>query len=316
MTQRREKNFGSKRNSVMSHRLPIIIIIVFGLFLVGNVWVSISANNDPVKKNSATISLDLQASSENFDLLTSHKNESLTNVPETSGALSVFPHRNQIHSQISCLTCHSRTSNSPRLRFPGKDGHMPCIGCHTQQFADNSSPICSICHSNTETGSLKAFPPLRSFSVRFDHSKHLRTTNCETCHQPLRSGVAKSIPQGAGTHATCFQCHTSQAKERMSSCSVCHKPGRGVAATPVWTKAFNVNFSHAKHNLSCNNCHLVRAGSRGNQMTKPLVSMHFAPKSTLACASCHNNIKVFGGNDFSDCRRCHTGPGFKFPPQR
>ena len=280
------------------------------IFFFGNFWVSISAHYDPAQ-NFAYLQPSKLNSTEADEM------ETLISASGNGPTTTVFPHNNQIHSQISCLICHPRTSNSARMRFPGKNAHQPCIGCHTQQFADNSSPICAICHSNAETGGLKAFPPLRSFSVRFDHSKHSTKADCATCHRPQGSGVAKSIPQGPGTHLTCFQCHTSQSKERMSSCSVCHKPGRGVAATPIWTKAFNVNFSHDKHKLTCNSCHLVRPGaSRGNQMTKPLVSMHFAAKSTLACASCHNNIKVFGGDDFSDCRRCHTGPGFKFPRQR
>jgi hypothetical protein len=28
--------------------------------------------------------------------------------------------------------------------------------------------------------------------------------------------------------------------------------------------------------------------------------------------SCHNDKRAFGGDDFSDCKRCHQGPTFRF----
>jgi c(7)-type cytochrome triheme protein len=236
----------------------------------------------------------------------------LTSLEQNNQVFSKFSHNSQYHSQVSCAICHRRFTNSPRITFPGKENHSPCIGCHSQQFADNNSPICTICHTNAETGALKPFPPLRSFSVRFNHAKHLRGIDCATCHKPAQGGVAKSIPAGPGTHATCFQCHSAQSRPGMSSCGVCHQPGRKPASPVLWAKAFNVNFSHAKHNSECSVCHTIRAGAiRGNQVTAPLASMHFAPSGRLSCASCHNNKRAFGGNDFSDCKRCHTGKTFK-----
>src|SRR5512144_2241824 len=52
---------------------------------------------------------------------------------------SRFTHTNAYHSRMPCLLCHRRDSNSPRISFPGKAGHTPCIGCHQLQFSDNSS---------------------------------------------------------------------------------------------------------------------------------------------------------------------------------
>ncbi len=287
---------------------------IFVVLLVTGILLPCYANVDDAADNSAILSVIRPA---HRDLLAVGADANDAVACDNESAYSRFPHNNQIHSEISCLICHRRPTNSPRMRLPGGDGHTPCIGCHTQQFADNTSPICSICHVNAETGSVKAFPPLRSFSAKFDHSTHLRVTNCATCHKPQRNGVAKSIPQGAGTHATCFQCHRSQSRERMSSCSVCHKPGRIGPSTSEWAKAFTVSFSHAKHNLNCNTCHTLQPGKpRGSQMTRPLASMHFAPKNRQACGTCHDNEKAFGGVDFSDCQRCHTGTGFRFPQFR
>lgn len=225
---------------------------------------------------------------------------------------SRFTHSNQFHSRLPCLLCHTRDTNAARIGFPGKTSHLPCAGCHALQFSDNKSPICTICH--TETG-MKRFPGLKSFGVRFDHARHTRA-NCATCHKPQGSGVAKSIPSGQSAHVTCFQCHSANTSSSMSSCNVCHQPGR-LVRTPEWAPAFRKGFSHAKHtgnkNLNCASCHTVRAGmSRGRQVSAPLASMHFAPARTQSCASCHNGNRAFGPDDFANCKRCHNPRTFKF----
>ena len=232
-----------------------------------------------------------------------------------TGDYSRFPHRNEAHSQLPCLLCHRREDNSARISFPGRNSHAPCAGCHTAQFADNSSPICTICHTNPQSGAMKRFPPLRNFTTRFDHARHLRT-NCSVCHGPSRRGVAYSIPSKAGAHSSCFRCHTASSPATLSSCNACHEAGR-----PSWTsesaKAYNVNFSHAEHvraaGLACSSCHTVRARTpRGRQVSSPVASMHFARAGTLSCAACHNGRRTFGANDFANCKRCHTSGRFSF----
>jgi c(7)-type cytochrome triheme protein len=229
------------------------------------------------------------------------------------GDFSRFQHSLPQHNRMPCLLCHKRDDNSTAPKLPG---HMPCAGCHTEQFANNNSNICKICHTNPQTGSVKRFPQLRSFNARFDHAKHLRTTNCATCHKPAQRGVALSIPAGFNAHTSCFQCHSSNAQENMSSCGTCHQPGR-LTRTSESARAFAVNFSHAEHgarqSLNCATCHTVRAGmARGRQVTAPQASMHFPPGRTQSCATCHNNRRAFGGDDFSDCKRCHEGNRFRF----
>lgn len=232
-------------------------------------------------------------------------------LPPTSQAqadFSKFRHANATHSRLPCLVCHQRSDNSPTPKFPG---HIPCASCHQQQFADNTNPICTICHTPT---SLKRFPGLRSFNALFDHAKHLRRTNCATCHKPTRGGVAFSIPSGASAHTGCFQCHTANSGSALASCGTCHQPGR-LTRTSEAAKAYTVSFAHSKHlqTMNCTACHTVRAGmGRGRQVTSPLASMHFAPRNGVNCAACHNNRRAFGGEDFSDCRRCHRGGSFRF----
>jgi c(7)-type cytochrome triheme protein len=233
---------------------------------------------------------------------------------------SKFGHTNPQHARLPCLLCHQRTDNAAR---PKRPGHTPCAGCHAQQFADQSSPICTICHTSPPNAALKGFPPLRTFSVRFDHATHTgagaRSADCATCHRPERRGVALSIPAGTSAHTTCFQCHTPRAQGRagqdISSCGACHRLGR-YARTPETAAAYRVNFSHSAHTskgLACAECHTVRPGAaQRRQVTSPQPLMHHASPGARSCMTCHNDKRAFGGEDFKDCTRCHRGDAWHF----
>jgi len=233
---------------------------------------------------------------------------------------SQFKHDNAQHARLPCLLCHRRENNSPQPTLPGKAAHAPCTGCHAQQFANNQSPICTICHTDAQSGKVKPFPPLHSFDVRFDHAKH--TANgaaCNTCHRRNRTGAGFSIPTRLNAHVTCFGCHTpgAQANGRnISSCSTCHQLGRFVR-TSEQAPAYRLGFSHEKHiaaeKMTCAECHQVRAGfARGRQVSAPLPLNHHAPLTGSSCASCHNGKRTFGGDDFSVCKRCHKGEAWHF----
>jgi c(7)-type cytochrome triheme protein len=77
-------------------------------------------------------------------------------------------------------------------------------------------------------------------------------------------------------------------------------------------RAFRVGFSHAKHDrtegLSCNECHRVQA----NRVSAPQPLNHHAAPRAFSCMSCHNGKRAFGGDDFSVCKRCHTGARWQF----
>lgn len=235
---------------------------------------------------------------------------------------SRFTHANPQHARLPCLLCHQRNDNSPR---PVRSaGHSPCAGCHTQQFSDSSSPICTICHANPQqSAAVKPFPRLRSFNVKFDHATHARggarpANTCAACHRPEGRGVALSIPAGLSAHTTCFRCHAPNARaggQDIASCNTCHRLG-GYRRTPESAPAFRVNFSHAEHTrkgLSCAECHAVRAGAaQGRQVTSPQPLMHHAAPRAQSCMTCHNDRRAFGGDDFSDCKKCHEGNTWHF----
>lgn len=231
---------------------------------------------------------------------------------------SKFLHNSRNHARLPCLLCHRRESNAPRPRLPGQSQHAPCAGCHAQQFSSSESPICTICHTDVKSGALKSFPPLKSFRMKFDHARHVRMAgvSCATCHRPSRGGVALSIPAGFNAHETCYRCHTPRAQSQgrdISSCRTCHELG-SYRRTPESAPAFRVGFNHARHRkLTCNECHRVRAGMpQRRQVSSPVPLNHHAAPGTESCMSCHDGKRAFGGDDFSACKRCHTGTRWAF----
>jgi c(7)-type cytochrome triheme protein len=239
-----------------------------------------------------------------------------TAAQESGKDFSKFDHRDANHSRLPCLLCHRRDNNSPQ---PTRSlGHTPCAGCHTEQFAAPSGPMCTICHVNIESGnkSIKPFPSLKSFNVKFNHSLHTRGATCATCHKPANRNVAFSIPVGLNAHTTCFQCHSANKQvdgRDISSCHVCHQIGR-YSRPSINSKAYKI-FSHAKHgrsqNLNCNSCHQIRAGSGARQVTSPVPVQHNRSLRAQSCLTCHNDKRAFGGYDFTDCKRCHLADDFR-----
>jgi len=232
---------------------------------------------------------------------------------------STFKHDNPNHSRLPCLLCHRRETNSAQPKLPGKDKHTPCTGCHESEFARGSGPICTICHSDVQAGTVKAFPALRSFGVTFDHAQHtMLASGCGGCHRPARRGVALTIPVGTAAHNTCFSCHEPQAKVNgrdISSCGVCHRLEPFVRASQN-SIAYRRGFSHALHrgsaSLECRDCHRIMGAQQRKGVTAPIPLNHHAPARSFSCSSCHNGQKAFGGDDFSACTRCHKGQGWRF----
>lgn len=229
-----------------------------------------------------------------------------------------FQHSTQYHARLPCLLCHKRDTNAAVPQRPGASNHLPCAGCHSREFANSGSPICTICHTDVNSGALKAFPRLRSFNMKFEHARHLNMggATCTTCHRPARSGVALSIPAGFSAHTTCYRCHTSKPQSGgrdISSCGVCHQLG-SYSRTPPFAQAFRVGFSHTKHaETSCNACHQIRPGMpQRRQVTEPEPLNHHATGRGQSCLTCHDGKRAFGGDDFTVCRRCHTGEAWRF----
>jgi Cytochrome c7 and related cytochrome c len=228
----------------------------------------------------------------------------------------------------SCNICHQRTDNSIEPRLPG---HKACISCHQTQFNTPGSPFCTICHTSEglsqQNPPVKRFPgTLAGFDAEYDHAQHMAGSaearprqGCVACHAPARRGVARTFPNNLDAHRTCYQCHTAGRQAGgvdISSCGACHAPGRAVSISTA-TRSYAIGFSHADHstrqNLNCEACHTVgrRGLPEGRQVTATFPAQHFPQTRAQTCASCHNNQRAFGENNFNDCKRCHTGTTFR-----
>ena len=232
---------------------------------------------------------------------------------------SKFDHQSEQHVRLPCLVCHTTEGESAKVKFTG---HIPCSSCHVEHFEQKDHAICSICHTDNQTGEMKSFPRLTSHNARFSHSIHRPHANCATCHSPTDRGIGFSVPARANAHSTCFQCHGSNTEiakaevakgKNIDNCSTCHQTGRPDAA---WQPAtYSGSFSHAKHSgkgMNCSSCHTVLAGGGSRQVTAPVTAMHLASGRAQSCATCHNGKRAFGGEDFTNCKRCHQGSSFDF----
>ena len=227
-----------------------------------------------------------------------------------------FSHNIPQHKEFECRSCHRREGGKTGLEFAGHDS---CVGCHISQFTNpEQQTMCIICHAdmNASPPTMQELPTKfrEGFNMKFVHASHISgegrpPEGCASCHEP--AGAGKTIPIGVQAHTTCYTCHTPESN--IGSCNVCHElaPYR---RTPPGRYVFRAVFSHREHSgaqgLSCNDCHSVRAGAEGSQVTNIAAQEHTGPGNN--CASCHNGSRAFGGNDLTNMTTCSAvipGPG-------
>lgn len=180
--------------------------------------------------------------------------------------------------------------------------------------------MCAICHDKLDADppTVKAFPTRfrEGFNMKFEHTSHDNgegrpAAGCAHCHAP--AGAGKTIPVGIQAHNNCFACHTPESK--IGTCNVCHELAP-YSRTPPSRYVFRAVFTHGDHaGVGCGDCHSVRPGRQGQQVTNIVARQH--DNSPNSCATCHNGSRAFSGNDpmnFSSCARCHKGSGFDMLP--
>ncbi|HQR39899.1 MAG TPA: cytochrome c3 family protein, partial [Blastocatellia bacterium] len=70
---------------------------------------------------------------------------------------------------------------------------------------------------------------------------------------------------------------------------------------------------HLSKGLACAECHSVRPGAgQRRQVASPVAAQHNVPAGVSSCAKCHDGTRAFGGDNFAECKRCHTGDTWKF----
>jgi len=251
--------------------------------------------------------------------ITSAETPEAVPVRASDTTFKAFSHTVKEHQQFDCASCHHRQGKSTKMEFAG---HEACIGCHLNQFTDKDQTMCTICHENMQATppTMKTFPAtfVEGFNMKFDHAVHDRgdarpAQGCVACHD--LAGPGRHIPATFTAHNDCFGCHTAESK--IGSCSVCHTIAP-YSRTPQSRYIFKAVFTHAAHSgQSCDECHSVRQGGQGRQVTNIAAQEHnVAPANN--CYQCHNGQRAFNGNDLinmSTCTRCHKGQGFNLLPK-
>ncbi len=256
-------------------------------------------------------------SSEKINVTLTAADEHIVGSETTDKDYGRFSHTVPEHAEISCDSCHDREGTT--LKYAG---HNSCINCHMGEFVKQDSNICVICHTNSPANpaELQAFPARfdEGFSMSFDHAQHSvgdarPAQGCAACHYP--QGASRTISVGISTHSQCFTCHTQESN--IGSCNTCHAIEPYARVQPGRSNVLGFAFSHADHNsVGCADCHSPKSGApMGRQITFPTAVQHFSRKSSVTCATCHNDRRAFGERDFTNCARCHKGSGFTLLPK-
>jgi len=214
----------------------------------------------------------------------------------------VFSHKTHLgkktrtSANFSCKTCHESGKLTTRhYTMAEMDKGKSCGACHNGDKAFALAK-CTRCHKVKEiTYRVKETGP-----VLFSHRGHLRTMQCNSCHNKLY----KAGPNARVTMAqmdkgkSCGACHNGKGAFKVSECVKCH---------PVKEKSYtvadagNVLFSHKFHigMYSCGECHpRLYLPGKGN-VTVSMAGME-AKKS---CGACHDGNSAFTVKE--NCEKCH-----------
>jgi len=178
------------------------------------------------------------------------------------------------HRKLSCITCHTTTSQTRTLTFEPPRG---CQICHHQKPAKSD---CATCHQSSELAEPRSASlevsvrghTTRSRQVSFDHAKHtdLACIECHTMSVTLEPEPPK---------ATCTACHDDHHAARRD-CATCHRTADIMTAHAPPVDAHQ----------ACDRCHTERTVGR----LEPTRSF---------CLACHGNETDHHVE--TECTVCH-----------
>ena len=228
---------------------------------------------------------------------------------DTAGAGKVvFKHnvhlkkKSEKTANVSCKSCHT-TPNGPKIHYTmaDMDKGKSCGKCHTGQKAFSLSK-CTGCHKVKEiTYKVKQTGP-----VLFSHNKHLKSMQCNACHNKLYA--TGSNPQVSMAEMekgkSCGACHNGAKAFSIDKCDACHPNPKQVVFKVKETGP--TVFSHNKHTemYKCSACHTKLYAIGANKH----VSMAGMEKGK-SCGACHNAKEAFA---VSECEKCHPTKEVKF----
>jgi nitrate/TMAO reductase-like tetraheme cytochrome c subunit len=213
------------------------------------------------------------------------------------------------HSQVTCTECHippgfEGTVHSKFMALSMVANYFTGVYKRSKPWAEIEDASClrSGCHDTRLLQSAEDFK-----GVLFDHKPHLeqvrrdRQLRCTSCHAQIVQGEHISVNE-----TTCFLCHfkpdASGKWSELATCTNCHNPPKGVAAS-------DTSFDHTEmlaRNANCSSCHAAEVAGDG-----------FVPKER--CNSCHakvDHIEKYEDREFVhqmhvtehkvECTQCHV----------
>lgn len=225
------------------------------------------------------------------------------------GGKVVFSHKvhlakkSQNTANVSCKVCHTTPSKSKKVSYTMADMERgkSCGQCHTGKKAFSLSK-CTGCHKVKEiTYNVKS-----TGTVLFSHNKHLKTMQCQACHNKLyATGSNKTVSMAEMEKGkSCGACHNGTKAFSIAKCDACHPTPKEIVFKVKETGP--TVFSHSKHieMYKCDSCHTKLYAIGKN---KP-VSMQAMEKGK-SCGACHNAKEAFA---VSECQKCHPIKEVKF----
>ena len=203
---------------------------------------------------------------------------------------------------VSCKSCHT-TPKEAKTRFTMADMEKgkSCGKCHNGQKAFSVSK-CTACHKVKNI----TFKVKQTGPVLFSHTKHLKSMQCNACHDALyATGANKQVSMAEMEKGkSCGACHNGNKAFSIAKCDACHPSPREVVFKVKETGP--TTFSHSKHveMYSCSICH-TRLYSLGPNKRTSMAAM----QKGKSCGACHNAKDAFA---ISQCEKCHPVQEIQF----
>lgn len=223
-------------------------------------------------------------------------------VYQTNGAGKVvFSHAAHLKAKsaqggkATCKSCHE-DAKAPKIRATMADMEKgkSCGKCHNGQKAFSVAQ-CTGCHKVKDI----TYQVRQTGPVRFSHANHLKSMQCNACHDALfatgrnKPATMAEMEQGK----SCGACHNGGKAFSIEKCEVCHPSPKQVVFKVKETGA--TVFDHQKHVgiYSCGKCHTALYSLSQHKR----VSMAAMSKGK-SCGACHNAKEAFA---LASCEKCH-----------
>ena len=228
---------------------------------------------------------------------------------DTPGAGKVvFSHKNHLtkktekSANISCKACHvSLKKSTLHTSMADMEKGKSCGKCHDGKTAFNVTK-CTGCHKVKDI----TFQVKQTGPVHFSHAQHLKTMQCDSCHNklwatgPNRTFTMAEMEKGK----SCGACHDGTKAFSVAQCASCHPAPKEIVFKVKETGP--TYFSHAKHVAvySCSSCH-TKLYTLGPNKHASMAAM----EKGKSCGACHNGNEAFA---VSNCDKCHPVKDINF----